>query len=112
MPFDKQRKKDEALQLTQVFGPAYYERLLDAFEVSNPEQVLSGNRISSLIEQAGEIDPTVMEEVLAAIEQLVAEYSQKEAEGGETGGAEAAVGMSGEGRIGPPPVLAQESVSE
>jgi len=112
LPFDKQRKKDEALQLTQVFGPAYYERLLDAFEVSNPEQVLSGNRISSLIEQAGEIDPTVMEEVLAAIEQLVAEYSQQEAEGGETGGAEAAVGMSGEGRIGPPPVLAQESVSE
>jgi hypothetical protein len=52
LPFDEERKKQEAMQLFQIIGPPYLEELLKAFQVENREKVLSSVQAWAMIQQA------------------------------------------------------------
>lgn len=40
LPYENERRKQEALQLYQILGPAYIDRVLDAYEVKNKDEIL------------------------------------------------------------------------
>lgn len=109
MPFDKQRQKDEAMALFEMVGPSFLRRLLDAYDVPNPDELIQGNRVSSIIEQVQELEPEIAEQVIAQIEEMVGKLMAMAEGGGEQGG-QAALGAGTEGFEGGAPILEQEQV--
>jgi len=56
LPFDEERKKQEAMTLFQTLapigGPVYLDRLLKAFKIDNPEEILSRVQAWGMMQQA------------------------------------------------------------
>lgn len=109
MPFDKQRQKEEAMALFEMVGPSFLRRLLDAYDVPNPDELIQGNRVSSIIEQIQELEPEIAEQIIAQIEEMVGKLMAMAEGGGEEGG-QAAFGEGTEGFEGGAPILEQEQV--
>ena len=71
LPFDEEKKKNEALTLFNLIGPAFLDRLLEVFNVRDKDELLQGNQIAQLMAQMEEIDPAVRQQLVAAFEQMV-----------------------------------------
>jgi hypothetical protein len=50
LPFDKERKRQEALQLYEILGPPYLPDLLDAWEVPDADKLLQKNEAWTMIQ--------------------------------------------------------------
>jgi len=70
LPTDKQREKEEALQLFQAVGEAYLPRLLEVYGVPNMQEIIDANGLLKLIQQAQELDPAVMQAAMAEVQAI------------------------------------------
>lgn len=82
LPFDEERKKEEALTLLQTIGPAFTEKVLDAFNIANKDEILQKIPVFTLAQQIIEEQNEAAEEGQAAPAQAVGEAPP--AEGGFT----------------------------
>jgi len=88
LPADKQREKEEALQLLQAVGPAYLPRLLETYGVPNLEEILNANEVLNVVNMAQQLDPALLPDVMAQIQEILeaAVEAQKKVEQGATQG--------------------------
>jgi len=84
LPADKQREKEEALQIFQAVGPAYLPRLLDIYDVPNLEEILVANEVLNVVNMAQQLDPSLLPEVMADLQEVLetAVEAQKKVEEG------------------------------
>ena len=52
LPFDQQRQKQDARELFEILGPAYLRKLLEAYEVTDIEEILRMSQAWMMIQQA------------------------------------------------------------
>jgi len=88
LPADEDKKKNEALTLSNLVGPAFLSRLLEAFNVRDPEELLQGNEIAQVLAMLDELDPQLkqemMQEFMQAVQKAMADVSatQQQNQGG------------------------------
>lgn len=89
LPFDEERKKQEALNLVQVLGEAYIPRLLEAFDVHHPGEVLDAHQLLSQLEALNDLEPEaaskIKQELASIIQEAVATAESEEGEGTQAG---------------------------
>jgi len=79
LPHDEDKKKNEGMTLFQMVGPAFLPRLLEAFNVRDPEELLQGNEIAQALAMLDQLDPALkqqmMQEFMQAVQEAMASVS-------------------------------------